>query len=82
MSDYFDVILQVHKKGNITMSDYFVEELTMRDIFNVIMYCMKMRIAEQVQDEHLWLKKSTDRFSRPLFLNWDCEAALKLYFGP
>ncbi len=37
---------------------YTEEELTTRDFTHVITQCMKMhmRIAELVQDEHLWLK--------------------------
>ncbi len=37
---------------------YTDEELSTRDLYNVIMQCTKtrMRIAELVQDKHLWLK--------------------------
>ncbi len=35
---------------------YTVKELTVCDLSNVITQCMKLHIAELVQDEHLWLK--------------------------
>ncbi len=33
---------------------YTDEELTAHDRFNMIVQCVKMRIAELVQNEHLW----------------------------